>query len=269
VNKLIKFIGQKTEQNTGIAANSHMDYDKYTMPVRHKLIYTVLAAAAIFVIGMIFYHSVIISLILTPLSVMYPNFKIREIIIQRKSELNLQFKDMLYALSASLSAGRSIESSLKDVLRDLHVIYPDPQTYIITEVELIVKKLEMNETVEAALSDLAKRSHLQDLENFVDVLHTSKRAGGNILEVIKNTSNIISDKIEIRQEIDVILSQRKFEHKILNILPVIMILLLTVSAEDYMKPVFTELPGRIAMTFSLALLAIAYFISRRIMDIKV
>lgn len=265
----ISFVDRVHEKEKDTFRNTPIDYNVYAMPQRKRLIYIVLASVVIFIVGMVFYHSIILSLVLCPLSLFYPRIKTKEILTRRKSELNMQFKDMLYALSASLAAGRSIEMALKDVLRDLTVIYPDPDTYIIIELEWIIKKIEMNETVESALSDFAERSHLEDIENFVDVLHTSKRAGGNILEVIKNTSNIISDKIEIKQEIDIILSQRKFEHKILNTLPIIMILLLSVSAEDYMRSVFSELLGRIAMTFSLLLLTVAYFISKKIMDIRV
>jgi len=43
----------------------------------------------------------------------------------------------------------------------LCILYPDPDTYIIREVEYIVRRLEMNETIEDALEDLAKRSHLK------------------------------------------------------------------------------------------------------------
>lgn len=248
---------------------SVIDYDVYVMPFRDKVIYIAAASVCIFFVTFIFYHNMIISLILCPLAFLYPRFKTSEIVSRRKNELNMQFKDMLYALSSSLFAGRSVELAFEDVLKDLSIIYPNSDTYIIIELNCIIRKIEMNETVESALADFADRSHLEDIDNFVDVFYTCKRAGGNLIEVIKNTSNIITDKIEIRQEIDVMLAQRKLEHKILNILPVIMILLLSTSAEDYMRPVFSELLGRVAMTISLILLGSAFFVSKRIMDIKV
>ncbi len=127
----------------------------------------------------------------------------------------------------------------------------------------------MNETVEAVLSDFARRARIEDVENFSDVFQLCKRTGGNIVEVVRNTSGIISDKIEIRQEIDMLLAQRKFEQKVLNVVPVAMIVLLSASAADYMEPVFTTAVGRLVMTAAIGLLAAAWFLSRRIMDIKV
>ena len=257
---------QEAEVQTG---NKLIDYNEYKMTQKEKSLYIIIAAVAIFIIGFIFYRSYILSALLCPLALLYPKIRTKEIIEKRKAELNLQFKDMLYSLSSSMAAGKSVESGFRDVLKDLSIQYPSSDIYIITEIECIVRRIAMNETVEAALEDFASRSHLEDIANFVDVFQTCKRTGGNIVEIIKNTSNIINDKIEIRQEIDTMLAARKFEQKVLNIMPIGMIVLLSISAGDYIGPIFTTIPGRIAMTISLALLTAAYFVSGKIMNIKI
>jgi len=245
------------------------DYNQYTMPVKLKVFYTVFAAAVIYIIIFIFYRSHILSLLLTPLAVFYPRIRTGELIQKRKHNLELQFKDMLYSLSSSLSAGKSVEQAFRDVLKDLEIIYGEQDADILKEVGYIIRKIEINQTIEEALSDFAGRAHLEDIDNFVDVFLISKRAGGNIVEIIKNTSNIISDKIEIRQEIDTLLAQRKFERKVLNAMPVLMIFFLSVSANDYINPVYNTLHGRVAMTAAIILLVVAFFISKKVMDIKV
>lgn len=246
-----------------------IDYDIYVMTTKEKGIYITLAATGIFIVGYIFYRNFLLSALLCPLAFFYPKMKTKEIIQKRKNELNIQFKDLLYSLSSSLSAGKSVEMAFRDVLKDLSIIYPDPNTYILKEVEYILRKLAMNETIESALADFAQRSQLEDVQNFVDVFYTCKRTGGNIVDIIRNTSNIINDKIEIKQEIDTLLSARKFEQKVLNVMPILMIVILSVSAADYMEPVFSTVAGRVVMTVSIALLAVAYFVSKKIMDIKV
>lgn len=187
----------------------------------------------------------------------------------RKNELNIQFKDMLYSLSSSLSAGKSIELAFKDVLKDLSIMYPDPDASIIKEAGYIARKIDMNETVESALCDFARRAHSEDIDSFVDVFRTCKRMGGNMVEIIRNTSNIINDKIEIKQEINTILAERRFEQKVLNVLPILLILLLSLSAGDYMYPVFNTGTGRAVMSVAIILLIGAYFISKKITDIDV
>ena len=101
------------------------DYNEYKMSIREKVIYSALAGAVIFAIIYIFYHSLIFSALISFLGILYPKSKKKDIIKKRKSELNVQFKDMLYSLSSSISAGRSIESAFKEVLKDLNIQYPD------------------------------------------------------------------------------------------------------------------------------------------------
>ncbi|HPD00996.1 MAG TPA: type II secretion system F family protein [Acetivibrio sp.] len=246
-----------------------IDYDVYVMKPVEKILYVIAAAVVIFIIAFVFYHSIILSLLLTPLSLFYPKIRTKEIIRKRKNELNLQFKDLLYSLSSSMTAGKSIESSFKEAIKDLSILYPSPETYIIQEVEYIVRRIEMNETIESALEDLSRRSHLEDIENFFDVFKTCKRTGGNMVSVMRNTSNIINDKIEIKEEINTMLSSKKFEQKVLSIMPVFIIALLSVTTEDYMAPVFNMPIGRIVMTIAMVVIAAGYFISAKIMDINV
>ena len=226
------------------------------------------AAVIVFGIAFIFYRSFLIAMLLTPLSFIYPKMRIKEIIKKRKKELTNQFKDMRYSLSSSLSAGKSVESAFKDVLKDISVLYPDSRVPIISETEYIIRKLEMNETIEAVFSDFAVRTDIEDIKNFADVFNVSKRTGGNVVEIIKNTSVIINDRIEVRQDIDIMLSERKFEQKILNIVPVGMLILLSVTAGDYMEPVFSTNIGRLVMTVSVILLIVAHFIAKHISNIK-
>jgi tight adherence protein B len=246
-----------------------IDYDIYNMPKKEIILNIILAAIIVFLTAFLFYRSLIISFAMSTLGLMYPKMKIKSIILKRKAELNLQFKDLLYALASSMSAGKSIERAFSDAVKDLQVLYPDPNANINKEVVYIVRKLEMNETVEAALSNFARRAHLEDLDNFVDVFQTSKRAGGNLVDIIQNTSKIINYKIEIKEEINTMLASKKFELKVLNAMPIFMLLLLSISAADYISPIFTTLYGRLVISIAIILLVSAYFISKKIMDIRV
>ncbi len=246
-----------------------VDYDIYHMSVKDMVLSTLQAGTVIFAAGYIFYRSVILSMLLMPLALLYPRLRTKDIIKKRKNELSLQFREALYSIASSLSAGKSIETAFNDAQKELYIQYPDTETYIIIELEQISKRLEMNETIEEALSDFAARSHLEDILNFADVFTICKRTGGNLVQVIKNTAEIISEKIDVKQEINVLLTEKRLEHKILNLMPVFIVLMLSTSAEEFMTPVFSEPMGRAAMTFSLVLFTAAYFISRKIMDIEV
>ncbi|MFZ5353239.1 MAG: type II secretion system F family protein [Bacillota bacterium] len=244
-------------------------YDKYNMCLRDKIIYGLAASAVIAVGGYVFYRSIIVSILLMPLGFLYPGQKTVEIIRKRKAELNMQFKDMLSSVASSLMAGKSVEGSFKDALADLKIQYSDPDCCIIRELENISLRLEMNDTIEAALEDLANRSQLEDIKSFVNVFQACKRTGGDLVQVIKSSTDIINDKIYLKQEIDSLIIQRRFEQKVLSILPFALVALITSSSSDFISPVYTTLQGRLSMTIAILLFLAAHFISGKIMNIEV
>jgi tight adherence protein B len=269
--KLIKYLDKKTTfKKLKLSSNSgdFIDYDKYIMKPTEYAIALVLAAVIMFLIGYIFYRSIFLALILTPISLFYPKIRIKQIIKKRKRELKLQFKDALQSLSASLHAGKSFESAMKNAITDLMIQY-DPEAYIIREFEVIIRRLESNETVESAFNEFAGRSKLEEIQNFAEILEICKRTGGNLITAIKSSTEIIADKIEVLNDIGSILAEKKLEQNILSIMPIAMISMLSLSASDFMLPVFTETIGRIVMTISMGLFATAYFIAEKITNIEV
>lgn len=245
-----------------------IDYNVYVIKPFERSLYILCAALALMALGFVFYRSLAMSLLLTPVSLYYPKIRRRQIINKRKLELKLQFKDALQSLSSSLHAGRSFESALKGAISDLLIQY-EPDSYIIKELSIIVRRLEANETVESAFLEFAERSHIEEIESFTEILDICKRTGGNLISAIKSSTDIISDKIEVHSEIQSILSQKKLEQKILSAMPIIIILMLSMSAMDFMSPVFTEVIGRIVMTFCMGLFIISYLISEKITNIEV
>ena len=260
---------KKEEEAPALREDGLTDYDVYVMSRGERIMNIILAAAALFAVGYIFYHSVILSALLMVFAVKWPKMRTRQIIEKRKNQLTLQFKDMLYSLASALSVGKSVETGIQDALKDLRVIYPDPQTDILVEMEYILRGISMNSTVESMFSQFAERAHLEDVENFVDIFVTCKRTGGDLMEVMRSTSHTIGEKIEVKQEIETTISGKKYEFRFMMVLPVIMVLFLTMTSGDYMEPVFTEAAGRMAMTGAIVIFGISYLVGSKIMKINV
>ncbi len=269
LRKPLRILKRQSSTSKSLRKQGMRDYNTYSMGLKERLICTLQAAVILFFLGYVFYQNLVLSLLLTPLSLFYPKMREREIIKRNKNQLNVEFKDALYAISSSLSAGKAIEASLRDAVKDLKLQYSAEATPMIEELNLILAKIEMNQTVEAAFSDLAAGSHLEDIQNFVDVFATCNRTGGNLVEVMKNTSKIIAEKMDFKQELELLLAQRKFEQRVLMIIPVALMIALRATAADYMEPVFTTLVGRVVMTVALLLIGVALWLSKKIMDIEV
>lgn len=243
-------------------------YSDYTMSLREKLFYIALSAVVLYIIGMIFYKSFIASTLIASVSVLYPRIRTEQLAAKRKQELRMQFKQALYSLSSSLSSGKSIENSFHEAVKDLRLLYPDPRTCMIREIEIMNRRVENGETIEKALHDFSLRAEEDDISSFSNVFLACKRTGGDMVEVIRRASSIIGDKIDMQQEISVMIAQKRFESRILVILPFVIVAFLSFSSPDYMATLYRG-SGILIMTSALVLLLFCYWIAQRIMDIKV
>jgi len=265
-NKIMSF---RSGREPAPASGCLVDYSVYVMSRREKEKYTAMGAAGLFIIAFVFFQSVWLAALFSLGGLFCPGYMVKGLAEKRKKELSLQFKDALYALSSALGSGRSVESSFRSALNDLRIIYPDDNACIIREFSYICRRIEMNEPVEKALADFGRRSHIEDIINFADVISICKRTGGNLLSVVKNTSGAISGKIEVEQEIELILAGRRYEQKVLNVMPLVFIGLVNLGGSGYTDALYSSFSGYLLMALSLGILAASYLFSKRIMDIKV
>lgn len=247
----------------------NIDYSTYYMTKKEIILYTVLGCVVMFALGYIFYRNIIVSLIFALLGFKYPEIKTKEIIRDRQKKISNQFKDMIYAMQSAVSSGSSVENSIEMALDEMKKQYVDPNTIIIKELELMKKNISVGANIEDVFVDFAKRTHNDDVFTFSNIFEISKRTGGNIVEIMRETTNIISEKIEIKGEIDTKLAGRKSEGKVMIAMPILLIFFMSKTTGGFMEPVFTTLAGRISATVALLLIIVGALWSNKITDIEV
>lgn len=249
--------------------NGATNYNVYHMSLVERVFYTAIAAVGLFVLGYIFYHNVIISALFALLAVKYPKIKTGDIIRKRKKQLTMQFKDMLYSLSSAVSAGNSVERALKITRDDMVNQYGESNVFIVQELELMVNRISINQNVEDVFAEFAERSGIEDVNNFANIFEVAKRTGGNLVQIIRQTTDVIADKIEVESEMDTMLSGKKMEQKVVTVMPIALTLFMTVTTDGFMDPVFTTLSGRVIATIALALILVGALWSNAITNIKI
>ncbi len=244
------------------------NYNQYHYGHMEWLFYASMGAVVMAVVGWIFYRNLYAVALASLIGLIYPRLIKRSLHEKHRNILRLQFKDMLYYLGASLSAGRSVEQAFIQVHTALKNLYPNKKSDIVQEAGIILKRLQLNENIEEILKDLANRSGIEEIHHFADVFSVCKRSGGNMIEVIRTTSRMISERIEIKQEIETGLAAKKQEQRILTLAPVAMVIFISKMSGEFMEPLFSTELGRIIMTVSLIMIGIGVVISNRIMDIR-
>lgn len=247
----------------------NINYKVYVLSIDERLKYMLVGYVGLFLISYIFYASVFFSMIISIIGMILPRYQKEHLRKARQDKLTLEFKDALYSIYTSLAAGESPENALKQVPEDLASLYSGEDTFIIPEFEIIRRRLEMNISIEQVLGSFAGRTGVQDIENFADIFITSIDTGGRQNEIIKNSINTIVEKIEIKRDITIKISGKKFEAQVMTLMPVFMILFLSIMSGDYIEPMYTTFEGRIVMTVALAIIGIAYKVGEKIMTIEV
>lgn len=243
-------------------------YTAYNLSTTEYALCFAVGGLVCFCIGYLFYHSLAAGLLLSFAAFGVPGRYRQMRVHKQMNELRLQFKQGLHALVTSLTAGRSIENSFAAAAADLGFLYNHPQTFIVVEFQRISRRMANGETIESALADFCRRSGLEELTQFLDVFVTAKRTGGNMAEVMRRTSQMIGDKMEIQQEISVQLAQRRFESRILGAAPLGVIGLLYWSSPDYMEPLYGNAAGAAIMTAGLAVMLLCWWLTGKLMEMK-
>ncbi|WP_274649190.1 type II secretion system F family protein [Paenibacillus humicola] len=244
------------------------DYTDYRLSRRQFFTAAGCGCGIVFAAAYLFYHSAAAAFVLSLLGAAAPRIHRRALLERRRANLTLQFKEALYSLSSSLAAGRSVENAFAAALEDLKLMYPDPDTAVLKEFEIIRTRLTYGEPLEQALSDFSRRAAIDDVDQFCDVFVTCKRSGGDLVEVIRRTSQTIGEKLEVQQEIAVMIAQKRYESRIMMAVPFVFLAFLGFAAPDYMKPLYAGI-GYAVLTISLLLLSVCFWLMAKVMNIRI
>lgn len=86
---------------------------------------------------------------------------------------------------------------------------------------------------------------------------------------MSNSAETIGKKLETQREIQVLVQEKRYEQKVMNLMPLIMILYLRLGNGDFMEILYTTVSGRVLMTICLIVYLAAYYMAEKIVDIKI
>ena len=250
------------------SAEEERDYKTYHLTFSEKVLYYTEGFLIAGMVGFTFYRSLIAMLVLSPFTIIFVKNKREELAKKQRMQLNLEFKESIQAVSAALGAGYSIENSFREALKDMELLY-GVEGIITKEIRRMVGKLDINITLEKTLEDLSKRSGLEDIQDFTEVFVTAKRNGGNLVGIIRKAAGTISEKIEVKREIETLMSARRMEQKIMNMIPFLIILYIGVSSKGFLDVLYGNATGITIMSVCLFLYSVAFFLSMKIIKIEV
>ena len=254
--------------NRGVVWGAWMDYRTYRLGRMETIKYGLAAFGITAMVALCFYNSPLVMLFFPLVAFWYLREKKEELAKARRSALKLQFKEAVQAMSAALTAGYSAENALREAQKDLMLYFPDDAD-MIQELAAMQRKLDTNLTIEEAVRDFADRSGIEEAETFSEIFAVGKRSGGDLIAIMKDTAGTISQTVETERQVESVLASKKYEQKIMNVIPFGMVLYLRIGCPGFMDPVYGNLTGIAAMTACLGVYLLARYMGRRMLEIEV
>ena len=245
-----------------------MDYNRYRLSKKEAAIVILESIAISVLISKLFFDS-FWGMTASPaiLLIMWKK-TIEQKLEERNKKVAMEFQTMLKNVSSSLLAGFSLENAFVEAEKELKQMYGE-KSYMFLELQNINKKVGMNIPLEEPLEDLAERTGMEDIYNFIDILSFAKRAGGNFVEIIDNTINKMWAKYETAREIDVAISAKKLEQKVMSVIPVVLLAYMKLTSAEYMSVLYGNVAGVLFMTVCLLAYGGAIYLAGKILQIKV
>ncbi len=194
-----------------------------------------------------------------------PGIYVRREQSRRLNRFDEQLPDMLNLMVNGLRAGYSTLQALEAVSKEL----PPP---ICDEFRRVVQEMQLGVPMERALDNLFRRINSKDLDLVITAMNVQREVGGNLSEILETISHTIRERVRIKGEIRVLVSQVMMSGRFLSVMPIVLAIGLYFLNRSYMMNFF--LPDSrwlgIPMLFAGALLiGIGYFAMTKIADIEI
>ena len=170
-----------------------------------------------------FYRSYLAVVILAPGIWFYRKEKRKRNGQKRKFLLEQQFKETLLSVQTSLQSGYSVENAFMESYPYIVNLYGKTSDMAV-ELRRIQRGLANGDTMEHLLWDLGRRCPESALEDFANIYVIAVKTGSGWTEIIMKIIANISQKMEIKQEIETLIHGKKLESRMMCMIPFFILL---------------------------------------------
>lgn len=173
-----------------------------------------------------------------------------------------QMVDGMTIMANGVKSGLSPQQAMERVAENL----ANP---IAQEFQTVLQEIRLGSSLQDALNKLGMRVPRPDMQMFVTSINILQETGGNMAETFQTINYTIRERQKIEKKIDALTSQARTQGLIISMVPFVLLLVMGIADPAMVKPLFTTIPGVIALLMVLALQTIGGMMIRRIAKIQV
>lgn len=210
-----------------------MEYKFFKLTLKQNIISVVGIVLGLLLVSKMFYGNLWMAAVISPVGILVYRTIKKKIYKKQIRKMELQFRDMLTAVSDLMQTGYSIENAFIESYKEIVQIY-GKNSMIGKEMRLITSRLKLNVNIEKIIADFADRYEIDSINTFYQTFSIAKRTGGNMREIIKSVCETISLKEEIKEEIKVSMNAKRLEQKVMMGIPIFIMMYVTFASPGFL-----------------------------------
>jgi tight adherence protein B len=244
------------------------DYSVYRLEKGERVRYYLSICPLLALVGLLFYRSLFMAALCALLAKPCEKFYVQSLVRRRKQKLQEGFRDALYAISASVAAGRSLPAALEDAASQSEASYGETAD-ITRELKTIARVYHtVHGDAARLLTDFGRRSGLPEILQFASSYSICLACGGDLEAVCMRSAGLLLDRLSFRSETESLMAQKRLDILLLLSLPLLMLAFLNLTSYSYLSVLYTTAAGRLLMSLCLAAMGGSVLWSIRIIDIE-
>jgi len=245
------------------AFDRFLEQSGISWPVSRFLMYSLAAAVAGSMLGLLLLHLPFLIAFLCGLSALpIPLMIVLRARGKRFARMELQLPEAADLISRALRAGHAFPSALQMAGEEM----PEP---IGAEFRIAFDEINYGVSMSEALINLSTRVPLTDLRYLVIAVLIQRESGGNLAEILTSISQIIRERLKLLGRIQVLSAEGKLSAWILGLLPFCVGAVINLVNPKYMHIMFTDPIGPKLMGGAVVSMAIGVLWMRSIIRIRV
>lgn len=183
-------------------------------------------------------------------------------ISRRRAAFSEQLPDVFQLLAGSLQSGFSLPQALDAVVRE----NTQPAA---SEFSRALAETRLGGDVEDALERVAERMDSTDLRWAVMAVRIQRSVGGNLVEVLRNTVDMMRERASLRRQVRALSAEGRLSAYILIALPLLVGSWLFLSKGSYMRPLYTTPLGLVMLIVGSVLMVLGTVWMSKVIKVEV
>lgn len=179
----------------------------------------------------------------------------------RTAKFTEAFSDAIDIIVRGIKSGLPVHDCLKIIGKES----PEP---LAGEFRTLTENVAMGVPMDAALDKMYERMPTNELRFFSIVLAIQQKTGGNLAEALGNLSTVLRARKLMKEKIKALSAEAVASAFIIGSLPPGVVILISVTAPAYMKPMFTDPRGHLMLMAGGIWMSIGIFVMRRMINFK-